>query len=325
MAKARARAAAYSDDEYQDISRFQRRKSRARRASMRMEDEEDWANQDLGFDSGDQEAANEFWRDAESSGKRSRREKRKWTRTTFGEDREAFNKKVFDEFDEFFNFNDQTDYDPHRDDTRGADIKLELELDFLEAVCGTEKEIEINKRVMCLTCKGRRANVKEQQPRMCFECGGRGSLQGNYGVWKKCPKCDGCGCQVKTPCHSCEGIGVQRMNVIEIATLPKGIKDGQKIKLHHLGHASDCFGSFPGDLLITINVKEHDFFDRKDLTIYSVVDISLSQAVLGTKVTIETIYGKVNIEVEPGTQDGDQVCLKNWGVEPFNPPENYDP
>mmetsp|Transcript_4132 Transcript_4132/g.6993 ORF Transcript_4132/g.6993 Transcript_4132/m.6993 type:complete len:135 (+) Transcript_4132:604-1008(+) len=131
------------------------------------------------------------------------------------------------EFDDFFNFKTYDDYDPSKDDTRGGDIKHEVELEFLDAIKGCELEIELNKRVVCHSCKGRKAQMKENQvPRECFECGGRGSVVGNYGVRKKCMKCDGSGCQFKTPCSSCEGLGVQRLNIIEIVTLPSGIHPG---------------------------------------------------------------------------------------------------
>ena len=72
-----------------------------------------------------------------------------------------------------------------RDDTRGADYKSEVEIDFEQAIRGTKVEIEMNKRVICHTCKGSRALVGSK-PRKCFECGGRGSLIGNYGIKKRC-------------------------------------------------------------------------------------------------------------------------------------------
>ena len=138
---------------------------------------------------------------------------------------------MFDEFDDFFNFSPDSDYDPTRDDTKGADYKTDIDLDFLEAINGSEKEINLDKRIICHACKGRRADMSKT-PRRCFESGGRGFIIGNYGIRKKCPKCDGCGCQVKNYCDECEGIGVQRITVVEHIYLPKGIKDGQKIKLH---------------------------------------------------------------------------------------------
>ena len=72
---------------------------------------------------------------------------------------------------------------------------------------GCKIEIDLNKRIMCHSCKGTRA-AKESKPRKCYECGGRGSIIGNYSIKKRCTKCEGAGCLPKTFCQDCEGIGV---------------------------------------------------------------------------------------------------------------------
>ena len=115
---------------------------------------------------------------------------------------------MFDEFDEYFDFKRQTEEaGVTRDDTKGADYKSEVEIDFEAAITGTKVEVDMNKRVICFTCKGSRA-AHGTKPRKCFECGGRGSVIGNYGVKKRCTKCEGAGCIPKSLCQDCEGIGV---------------------------------------------------------------------------------------------------------------------
>ena len=100
-------------------------------------------------------------------------------------------------------------------------------MDFLDSVNGCQTKIHLNKRVVCADCKGRRADLSsEHKPRPCFECGGRGSVIGNYGIRKKCPKCEGSGCTFKSRCQTCEGLGVQRINVTEDLDLPQGLVDG---------------------------------------------------------------------------------------------------
>ena len=94
-----------------------------------------------------------------------------------------------------------------RDDTKGADIRHEVSIEFENAVKGSLIEIDLNKRVTCHTCKGTRA-VKESKPKKCFDCGGRGSVIGNYGIKKRCLKCDGAVCIPKIRCQDCEGLGV---------------------------------------------------------------------------------------------------------------------
>lgn len=103
------------------------------------------------------------------------------------------------------------------------------------------------------------------------------------------------------------------------------MKDAQKIRIHNLGHASDCYSSAPGDLLLSIKVEDHDTFKREDLNITAELPITISQAILGAKITVDTVDGKLNIELPPGTQDGDKIILQKYGAWSFNPPENYDP
>lgn len=248
------------------------------------DDKSGWA--DLGAEN--EQARREFWEQAEREGRGSRMDQK-----------QQFQEAVFDDFDEFFNFND-SGYDPSRDDTKGADYKAELETDFIAAVNGCETQITLNKRVVCAKCSGRRADMS-QKPRRCFECGGRGSKVGNYGIRKKCTKCQGSGCQVKTPCPACEGLGLQRMDVTESIYLPQGVVDGQKIKLSQLGHCADCFGSPAGDLLLTIRVKEHEAMRREGQDIVSTVPISFIQAILGATIQVETVDGPKEVTISPGT------------------------
>ena len=137
-----------------------------------------------------------------------------------------FERKVHDEFDEFFDFKRQAQEEGiTRDDTKGADYKTEITIDFMDAITDTKVEIEMNKRVVCSTCKGSRA-APGSKPRKCYECGGHGSIIGNYGIKKRCNKCEGAGCLPKTWCPDCEGVGVQRQILKETVELPAGLRNG---------------------------------------------------------------------------------------------------
>ena len=211
-----------------------------------------------------------------------------------------------------------------RDDTRGADYKTEVDISFVDAIKGATITLEMNKRVECHTCRGSRAKPGSK-PRKCYECGGRGSIIGNYGIKKRCPKCEGAGCLPKVMCPDCEGIGVQRQVLKEEIELPSGLRDGQKIKVPQLGHAADVVTSVPGDLLLTLRVGSHDFYKRKGNAIETKVDLTLSEALKGGTITISTVHGPLNVSYDAGTSTGDKKVLKHWGVPEFDPPENYDP
>ena len=191
---AKARAAAYSDDEYEDATKYQR--GRQPKWDQPLHNE-----QDLGTEN--QERQRSFWEQSAKEGNRG-----KFDRDQQEDAKRMYEQQVFEEFDDFFNFSDNH-HDPARDDTKGADLKKEVEIDFLDAVHGCTQEIEQDKRVVCLDCKGRRADMTKE-PRKCYECGGRGAIIGNYGILKKCTKCDGASVQVKNYCPTCEGIGVVR-------------------------------------------------------------------------------------------------------------------
>ena len=94
-----------------------------------------------------------------------------------------------------------------------------------------------------------------------------------------------------------------------------------------MGHAADVYTSQAGDLLLTLNVMPHDFFKRENkLDIRSEVELTLAEALLGTKITISTVHGPLNIEIDAGTSTGDEIVLKHKGVPRFGQQEsNEDP
>ena len=201
-----------SEDEYYDLYRGRNSDRRTMPGQGGRQQDSDSAH----FNKWKQQRASEqFWKEA--SGRSS---------GGAGANKEQFKKQVFDEFDEFFDFKRQAaESNIARDDTRGADYKLDVDIDFVQAVVGTKIEIQLNKRIVCGSCRGTRARANSK-PRKCFECGGRGSLIGNYNIKKRCPKCEGAGCIAKEHCADCEGIGVQRQVLSEEIVLPAGLSDG---------------------------------------------------------------------------------------------------
>lgn len=109
----------------------------------------------------------------------------------------------------------------------------------------------------------------------------------------------------------------------EIA-LPSGLSQDQKIKLKMLGHAADVYTSYPGDLLLTIKIKDHDFMTRDGKNIETEVPITLVEALRGASMTVQTVDGPLTITTQPGVCTGDTLVLKHFGVPEFNPPDEYD-
>lgn len=100
--------------------------------------------------------------------------------------------------------------------------------------------------------------------------------------------------------------------------------DGQKLKFKGLGHASDVFQGISGDLLITIKVKAHDYFKRDGLNIVTEVPVSITEAILGCNLTLDTLDGPLNIKLPPGTNTGSELKLQHLGMPPLNPSDKYD-
>jgi molecular chaperone DnaJ len=110
----------------------------------------------------------------------------------------------------------------------------------------------------------------------------------------------------------------------EQVELPGGITHGQKIKVPMLGHAADVYSSIAGDLLLTVEVNKHHYFEIEGMNVKSTVDLTLSEALLGCMITIATAYGPLTIKVKPGVSSNDTMVLKHMGMPEFNAPDLYD-
>jgi len=202
---------------------------------------------------------------------------------------------------------------------RGDDLRLDIELEFEDAVFGTERKIKIDHQETCEECHGTGAKAGST-PRTCEACGGQGRIQqttrtvlGHFTQVVTCPHCHGKGTVISDPCPACKGQG--RKNVeksIEIK-IPAGVDNGSKMRLSHEGDAG-ANGGVAGDLYIVIHVKPSKYYRREGMNIYTQLDITPTQAVLGDKITIKTLDGEREISVPAGIQNGDTIRLKGVGV-----------
>jgi molecular chaperone DnaJ len=198
---------------------------------------------------------------------------------------------------------------------RGADLKMEFEIPFLEAVEGSEREINVPRRVECETCSGSGAQPGTS-PTKCRECQGHGQVvhsQGFFRVQTTCPRCRGRGEIIESPCKSCSGSGsVQRESKLSVK-IPAGVDDGQTLRIPNAGQAG-AGGGPPGNLYVVLRVEADPRFERHEYDILSEVEISMFQAALGTKVVIPTLEGETEIDVDPGTQPGTIVTRRGQGI-----------
>ena len=207
---------------------------------------------------------------------------------------------------------------------RGQDVGTAVKVSFLEAINGCEKEIEINYRETCGTCGGSGAK-KGTHPENCPRCGGRGKVTitqsnpffGQMQTVTSCPDCGGTGKVVKEKCPDCRGTGyIQTRKRIKV-TIPAGIDDGQAVRLSGMGEPGRNGGP-RGDLLVEAEVSQDPKFKRQGNTIFSTVAVPYAKMVLGGPIHIQTVDGKVEYQIKPGTPTDTKVKLRGKGVPYIN-------
>jgi molecular chaperone DnaJ len=203
---------------------------------------------------------------------------------------------------------------------KGEEISLVLELSFLESVKGVQKTLSFERRDLCSTCHGTKVKPGTS-PSKCLNCGGRGVVliqKGPLSLQTSCSKCKGTGTIIKSFCVPCKGTGLGYSQVSEMITIPAGVAEGQSLRITNKGHCSETGGP-QGDLLLKIQVIPHKTFKRSGQDILSEVFISVTQAVLGGVLYVETLNGSSKITVDSGTNSGEQKKIVGFGV-PYLPP-----
>jgi len=199
---------------------------------------------------------------------------------------------------------------------RGSDVVSSITIPFETAVRGGKVEVRIPRETQCPACNGSGA-APGSRTEKCPQCRGTGQVlsgQGAFSVARPCPRCFGRGKIIQHPCGRCRGSGtVEEQSRVEVK-IPKGVQDGQKIRLGGLGQPG-IGGGPPGDLLLEVNVRPHPRFERKGRDIYSKVRVDMVDAALGTKVDVETMHGTVTMAVPAGTQPGQLLRIGGYGLE----------
>ena len=108
----------------------------------------------------------------------------------------------------------------------------------------------------------------------------------------------------------------------EEVKIPKGVREGQKLRFTNKGHASEVYNAQPGDLVGTITIKEHEVFKRKGYDIITEVPVTISQAILGSKIKVETIHGEQEIVIEKGVTNNVRYVIKNQGAPHLYPDDD---
>ena len=200
--------------------------------------------------------------------------------------------------------------------SKGEDIRVVLNLTFEEAAFGCEKDVKLNLTSECSRCKGK-GGFNEKT---CRTCGGAGkvleqsqTIFGYMQTQKTCPDCKGRGKTYETTCDECHGKGVVEKVKTLTVTIPEGVDEGYQLRLSGKGNAG-LNGGPNGDVFLEFKIKEHPLFERDGADIYLEVPVTITDATLGCKKEIPTLYGNIILEIKAGTQNYTKLKIKGKGI-----------
>ncbi|MFI3260242.1 MAG: molecular chaperone DnaJ [bacterium] len=199
---------------------------------------------------------------------------------------------------------------------RGSDLRVEIEMSFEDAVYGMKKELSLDLDAECEKCSGKGGFGEKK----CSTCGGAGivleeqrTIFGIMQSQKTCPTCQGKGKSYESKCNECKGSGRKKKTKNLVVTVPEGTYTGYELKMTGKGEVG-YNGGPSGDIYLRFHVREHDLYERDGNDIYIEVPVSFSEAALGAKKEIPTLWGNETITIEAGSQNYTKIKLKSKGV-----------
>ncbi len=199
---------------------------------------------------------------------------------------------------------------------KGRDIIMEMEISFEEAVFGTEKNINIDVEEDCSKCNGKGGHDEKK----CPKCHGSGTVTseqrtilGTYLTKTTCSNCNGKGNTFDKTCTTCRGRGKTKNNKKITVTIPAGIDTGNQLRIGGKGEGGTNGGP-NGDLYLEFFVNKHALFSREGDDIQLKLPITITEAILGVKKDIPTLYGDIILTIPSGTQNNSKFLLKGKGV-----------
>jgi molecular chaperone DnaJ len=221
-----------------------------------------------------------------------------------------------DIFDAFFGGATQA---RRRAPTRGADLQVQIEISFEDAAFGTSREVTLNRTELCSKCNGLRAEPGTE-PQRCSTCEGSGEVRrvqrsvfGQFINVSTCDRCRGEGWVIPTPCAQCRGSGRERVTRTLEVKVPAGVDNGSQIRLTGEGELG-THGGPRGSLYVVLKVAAHPYFERNEDDLHLGLNINIVQAALGHEVEVPTLEGMQKLRIEPGTESGQVLTLRNKGI-----------
>ena len=199
-----------------------------------------------------------------------------------------------------------------------------IEITFEEAYSGIKKEFFINRNEKCTTCNGNGAKPGTS-PVTCPNCHGTGQIRqvqntilGQMQTTRTCSECHGTGKIIKEPCQTCRGKGTVRKQAKVTINIPAGIDDNQTLILKNEGEPGERGGE-KGDVYVTVHLKRHSIYTRKENNVLCDIPVTITQATLGAELEIPMVDGeKIKYKIPEGTQTGTKFNIRNKGFRAIN-------
>ncbi|MEO1219455.1 MAG: molecular chaperone DnaJ [Bacteroidota bacterium] len=202
---------------------------------------------------------------------------------------------------------------------RGSNLSIKLKLTLQEIAQGVEKKIKVKRYAACVDCGGNGAQNGTALS-TCMKCQGTGQVHrlattmlGQVMTKTVCPRCQGMGETIETPCSSCQGDGRLQQEEVLNLKIPAGITQEMKLSMSGKGNRGPQGGQ-PGDLIISVEEKPDPVFTREGNNVHCQLHVSFADAALGSEQEVATITGKAKIKLMPGTQSGKILRLRGKGI-----------
>lgn len=205
----------------------------------------------------------------------------------------------------------------HSAASKGQDIEGSIGISFEDSIFGTTKTINVDTQEACSSCGG--SGAKGNKFRKCTGCNGHGVRMVSAGPFQMetaCTQCDGRGSIPESACLKCHGAGLVAKSSKLDVKIPQGIEDGTTLRLTGKG-AGGRNNAPNGDMYLHIRVENHKVFRREGQNLVADIPITFTDAILGNKVTMETLRGSETVTIKAGTQPDDVIRIRGKGVTPL--------
>ena len=194
------------------------------------------------------------------------------------------------------------------------DMNVDMYISFHEAIFGCEKEIEFTYKKACKDCKG--TGAKNGKLSTCKDCKGQGQVymkQGFMTFSQTCPTCQGTGSAATDKCKSCHGAGFEEVREKVTVKIPAGIDSDNRLRVSGKGNIGKR--GTRGDLYVTFTVKPDKHFQREGNDVYIAIPVFFTQAVAGDTLSIPSLTGELELQLDVGTRDKQHFTFRGEGIE----------